>query len=132
MKTKKTLNFLTFILFTFILFGCIKDLKVYRNLHTAKGMFDKGVDLYVRGNYEKAIKTFRELIKKFPNSEKERAWAQYEIGYCYFHLGKKEKAIKAFRVVLDEYSIRGPRILAARMIIKFKKGQQYKRSSYED
>ncbi len=112
--------------------ACVKNFKVYRNLNTAKGMLDKGVDLYVRGEYKDAIKVFREILVKFPNKEKEKAWAQYEIGFCFFHLSKLDKAVIAFRKVLDEYSVRGPRILAARMIIKIKKGISHIRSAYEN
>lgn len=113
-------------------FGCVKDYKVYRNLHTPKGLFDKGVDLYVRGKYVEAIKVFHEVMEKFPNAEKERAWSQYEIGFCYFHMKKFDSASEAFRKVLDEHSLRAPRILAARMIIKIKRGDAIKRSSYVD
>lgn len=126
---------ITILLFTGIIlfnFGCLKNYKIYRNLHTPKGMYDKGIDLYVRGDYKDAIETFRKLKKKFPNAEKERAWADYEIGFCYFHLGEYDNALKAFRTVLDEHSIRAPRILAARMIIKIEKGDVQKRSSYVD
>ncbi len=112
--------------------GCVKNYKIYRNLNTPKGMYDKGIDLYVKGQYKKAIKTFQEIKKTFPSADKYKAWCDYEIGFCYFHLGDKEKALKAFRVVLDEHSIRAPRILAARMIIKIKKGDSHKRSSYVD
>ncbi len=126
-------KFIFFIIFLGILFaGCVKNYKIYRNLHTPKGMYDKGIDHYVKGDYQDAIKTFKDLKAKFPNAEKYRAWADYEIGFCYFHLGELDKSLKAFRVVLDEHSVRAPRILAARMIIKIKKGDVQKRSSYVD
>jgi TolA-binding protein len=113
-----------------MLSGCMKNFKIYRNLDTAKGLFDKGVDLYVRGEYKEAIKVFQEVLAKFPNAEKERAWAQYEIGFCYFHRNDFSKAEESFKKVLDEFSLRAPRILAARMLIKIKNGDTLKRSSY--
>lgn len=120
---------LIFTIFTFAT-GCAENYKFYRNLNTPKGMYDKGIDLYVRSNYKEAIDTFLELMNKFPNAEKERAWAQYEIGFCYFHMGDHDKATASFRKVLDEHSLRAPRILAARMIIKIQKNDLNKRSSY--
>ena len=118
--------FMTVLIFIF----CVKPIRVYRHLDTAKGMFDKGIDQYVYGEYRQAIKTFEEILEKFPDAEKERAWAQYEIGFCYFHLLDYDKAVEAFRKVLDEYTLRAPRVLAGRMIEKIRRGFTNKRSTY--
>ena len=69
-------------------------------------------------NYKKAIKYYQVIIDRFDraNYSKEVAWAYYEIGFCYYYMTKYEDAILYFDIVLNEFSVLPPRILARKVI----------------
>jgi TolA-binding protein len=72
-------------------------------------MHKEEVDLFVKALksaneefYYEAINKFRNLIKKFPNSELCDD-SEFNIGLCYFNMMQFEKAIESFHKVIDSY-----------------------------
>lgn len=56
----------------------------------------------IRGEYEAAIFSFENFLKKYPDSELADN-AQYWIGECYYALGDTEKAVSALEKVINDY-----------------------------
>jgi len=56
----------------------------------------------VGGDLQKAIATYQDLLKRFPDNRDVAAMAQLHIGLCHEKLGTKE-AEKAFQKVIDNY-----------------------------
>lgn len=65
-------------------------------------------------NYKRAIAFYEVIIERFDRASyaKEVAWAYYEIGFCYYYENKYEEAILYFDIVLNDFAILPPRILA--------------------
>ena len=74
--------------------------RVRRQLDLAKdagrGLFEKGEKLRNAGKFAEAIRTFHQLIKKFP-SDRYAARANLHIGYCYTAIGSHRTAIAHWR-----------------------------------
>lgn len=91
-----------------------KDQPVYYNFIAHK--------YYILKEYEKAIFQYQKILKKFANQpveyNKELAWAEYEIGFCYYQLGDNKKAIEYFERVINYYDQASARILAQKMLTK--------------
>lgn len=81
-------------------------LLLFNNLssqQTAGELFEKA--LYqeeAKGDLQKAIELYQEILKQFPEDREVAAKAQLQIGVCYEKLGLKE-AQKAFQKVIDNY-----------------------------
>jgi Tol biopolymer transport system component len=70
---------------------------------TAKELFEKAVYLEeTKGDLEKAIAAYDQIIKEFPDDRAIAAKAQLQIGICMEKLGFEE-AEKAFQKVVDNY-----------------------------
>jgi len=70
---------------------------------TAKELFEQALYLEeTKGELEKAIEVYKQVVKKFPDERATAAKAQLQIGMCYEKLGLKE-AQKAFQKVIDKY-----------------------------
>ena len=70
---------------------------------TAKELFEKALYLEeTKGNMEKAIEVYKQVVKKFPDERATAANAQLHIGICYEKLGLKE-APRAFQKVVDNF-----------------------------
>lgn len=127
---KTTLILLIFAIIT----GCSSIVvKPYTQSEKAQEIYENGLKLVAAREYHKAIEYFEYLIQKFntPENEKYIAWATYEIGFCYYRLGKEEKAIQYFDIVLTQHKKeRSPRILANLVKEKIKRGDGYKNTSY--
>ena len=96
-------------------------------------LLDKGRELFLEEEYKAAIYVFNILLKKHPKRTYHCAWAQYEIGMCYYLLKDFVKAKEAFMKVRQKYPLpRQPRILAQYLIKKIDKKDTHKRSSYID
>ncbi len=65
-----------------------------------EGMVGMADSLLNDKKYEEAIKRYIELLKA-SNEEKIRRYAFNRIGDCYKHMGKLERAVKAYRMGLD-------------------------------
>jgi Tol biopolymer transport system component len=70
---------------------------------TAKELFEKALYLEeTKGDLEKAIEVYKQVVKKFPDEQATAAKAQLQIGICYEKLGMKE-AQTAYQQVIDKY-----------------------------
>jgi len=70
---------------------------------TAKELFEKALYLEeTKGDLEKAIEVYKQVVKKFPDERATAANAQLHIGLCYEKLGLKE-APRAFQKVVDNF-----------------------------
>jgi Tol biopolymer transport system component len=70
---------------------------------SAETLFKSGLyEEEVRGNLQKAIAIYQDLLKRFSGSRETAAKAQLHIGLCYEKLGTTE-AEKAFQKVIDNY-----------------------------
>jgi len=70
---------------------------------TAKELFERALYLEeTKGDLEKAIDVYRQIVKKFPDERTTAAQAQLHLGYCFEKLGLKE-AQKAYQNVIDKY-----------------------------
>ena len=50
------------------------------------------------------------------NYAKDVAWAYYEIGFCYYYQKKYEEALKYFDIVLNNFTVLPPKILAQKVM----------------
>ena len=58
---------------------------------TAKELFERALYLEeTKGELEKAIEVYKQVVKKFPDEQATSAKAQLQIGICYEKLGMKE------------------------------------------
>ncbi|TET63413.1 tetratricopeptide repeat protein, partial [Candidatus Aerophobetes bacterium] len=70
---------------------------------TAKELFERGLYFEeTKGDLEKAIDVYKQIVKKFPHERTTAAQAQLHLGYCFEKLGLKE-AQKAYQNVIDKY-----------------------------
>lgn len=65
-------------------------------------LYDTGIGLYYKGNYEEAIEIFSSLIQKFPHS-KLVPYSYYMIGMCLLKKGQYGEALKKFEYYLKMY-----------------------------
>ena len=73
---------------------------------TAGELYQKGIQLEeVKGELNKAIEAFTEVIKNYPTEKETAALAQLHIGLCYQKLGKEKlaKAVSSFKKVINLY-----------------------------
>lgn len=61
-----------------------------------------GESHYVTQNYETALETFRDLIRRYPDGDK-IADAELKIGYCLYELGQPGDARLALESVIERY-----------------------------
>ena len=73
---------------------------------------------YEEGRYDNAIMAYKAIIKNYPENLSEVAWANYEIGYCYYMKKDYEKAEEYFRKVVNEYSEPAAKKLSQEMLEK--------------
>jgi TolA-binding protein len=86
----------------------VKVLRRYINDHPSAVQTDKvhfflGKSLFENGNYIEAIRQFKKLQKKFPDSIFAPS-AQLHIGYANAQRGAPEKALDSYRRAISEYS----------------------------
>ncbi|UCE22461.1 MAG: PD40 domain-containing protein, partial [Candidatus Aminicenantes bacterium] len=81
---------------------------------TAKELFERALYLEeTKGDLEKAIEVYKQVVKKFPDERATAAKAQLHIGLCYEKLGYAE-AVKAYELVLQKYSDQPEQVAVAR------------------
>ncbi len=139
MKQKKRENpgrlFYPFVLMLFMaisMSSCGEELKVSEEqLKNPDRLLDRGREYYILEEYDLAIEVFEMVIKRFPKRSYSAAWAQYEIGMSHYICKRYEKAVAAFKKVLNNYVLpKQPRILAIRLIRKINNKHAYRRSTY--
>jgi len=70
---------------------------------TAKELFERALYLEeTKGDLEKAIEVYKQVVRKFPDERTTASKAQFHIGLCYEKLGLTE-AQKAYQKVLDNF-----------------------------
>ncbi len=108
-----------FLLIFLIQISCtsLKEVVVQENI-APQIISEMAYEEFNNKNYKKAIKYYQVIIERFDrvNYAKEVAWAYYEIGFCYYYMKKYEDAILYFDIVLNEFSILPPRILAIKVL----------------
>ena len=86
---------------------------------SAETLFKSGLyEEEVRGDLQKAIVIYQDLLKRFPGSREAAAKAQLHIGLCYEKLGTTE-AEKAFQKVIDNYPEQSDAVREARDKLAF-------------
>jgi Tol biopolymer transport system component len=81
---------------------------------SAEALFKSGLyEEEVRGDLQKAIAIYQDLLKRFPGSRETAAKAQLHVGLCYEKLGTQE-AEKAFQKVIDNYPEQSDAVREAR------------------
>ena len=85
----------------------------------AKARFMLGEIAFGERKYEDAIEQYVMVTTGYPY-ENWQALAQFEIGRCFLSLGKRQKAIDAFRTVVDKYPQHAKAQDAARMLEELK------------
>lgn len=73
--------------------------------------YNQAMEEMKQKQYDKAIRSYRSFIKKFPESDLKDN-AQYWIGECYYALKKYEEAIIEFEEVIQQYP-KGDKVAAA-------------------
>jgi Tol biopolymer transport system component len=94
--------------------GSLFLLSNVRSQQTAGELFEKA--LYVeeaRGELQKAIDLYQEILQKFPQEREIAAKAQLHLGLCYEKLGLKQ-AQEAFQRVIDNYPEQSEAVKAAK------------------
>jgi TolA-binding protein len=71
--------------------------------------------------YENAVRAYEALIANYPDNVQAVAWANYEIGFCYFVVKRYDEAEKYFRIVINEFQEPAARKLAQDMLAKIAK-----------
>lgn len=96
MKRKNILVLLTFLTVSLLLYG-------FQSSSDPKVLFEKAkFTMETKGDLEKAIKQFDEILQKFPKEREIAAKSQLYIGICKEKLGLKE-AIDAYQKVIENY-----------------------------
>lgn len=121
--------------------GCIRQLRTPPDLTfdetpTQLYLSERAQDYFNNKEYMYAVAYYDAIINyidKFEydtslseedvRAEKENtlAWANYEIGFCYYRVNNYEKANEYFDIVLSTYPVPAPRILAEKLKLKIAK-----------
>lgn len=102
----------------FFLFGCSStqsSVVVFDDDELAVIIANRANEYFNRGQYANAIAAYQVIIDRFDSVEYEKdvAWAYYEIGFCYYYNKKYENAIDYFDIVLQDFTVAAPRVLAS-------------------
>ncbi|MCK4906518.1 MAG: tetratricopeptide repeat protein [Spirochaetes bacterium] len=93
---------------------------------TARDLSERAQSRFMRHDYVKAIQIYQLIISKKGVSVKSKAWARYEIGFCYYYMKDFKAASLNFNRVLQDYPEKEnlpARILSKKLLIKIKKGK---------
>ncbi len=68
--------------------------------------------------YKNAIAYYQYILDNYDRNlfPKDVAWAYYEIGFCYYYQSKYKKALSYFDIVMREFTVLPPKVLAQRVI----------------
>jgi len=105
MRRRDTMKNTKKILFTFFVsaFSLLLISNTVSSQQTAGELFEKALYLEeAKGDLQKAIDLYQNILKQFPENREVAAKAQLQIGMCYEKLGLKE-AQKAYQKVVDNY-----------------------------
>ena len=106
---------LALLCFMFFVLGCSSTQIVeFDDDDLAVMIANRANEYFDNKEYKKAIKAYQVIIDRFDpkNHEKDVAWAYYEIGFCHYYNKDYEMAIDYFNIVLQDFTIIAPRVLA--------------------
>ena len=87
-----------------------------------------GLLAQVQGNFEQAIKIYRDISDSTDTDEKYKARASYHIGVCLFETGHTEQAVEQFEFVLNNYPLqRDAALKSVKMIQDIQSGTAARR-----
>ena len=68
--------------------------------------------------YNNAIAYYQYILDNYDRNifPKDVAWAYYEIGFCYYYQSKYKEALSYFDIVMKEFTVLPPKVLAQRVI----------------
>ncbi len=68
--------------------------------------------------YKNAIAYYQYILDNYDRNlfPKDVAWAYYEIGFCYYYQSKYKEALSYFDIVMREFTVLPPKVLAQRVI----------------
>lgn len=97
MKTRISVSFVGAILL-------ISSLALSQQSNKAESLYQEALmQMEGKGNYNKALEVFGQIIKDYPGNRQVSARSQYQIGVCYEKLGKAE-AKKAYEQVVKNFA----------------------------
>ena len=92
LSSKKVISVL--IILALLLGGCLGKKRGSREKETgAAVLYEKGLALYKKKRYGKALETFNELKGSFPGVDPYYAWAELKVADCYFFEKEYQEAI---------------------------------------
>lgn len=79
---------------------------------------EKAYEAFGNKNYRKAVAYYQYIIDNYSREDysKEIAWAYYEIGFCYYYQNKFKEAIDYFNIVINDFAVLPPRVLAQKVL----------------
>ena len=113
------------IIIVFSVAGLLLRGGTYSEAQTSSERLQEGLRLEeVKGEPEKAIAVYQDIIARFASDKEVAAKAQLHIGFCYEKLGEKSRknATTAFRAVIDNYPDQTISVEAAREKLKTLEG----------
>lgn len=113
MSVKKIFVFLSVLVFYSI--SCATVLKITpEEARYPQIIAEKAYTEFNNKKYKKAISYYQYIIDNFDreNYSKDVAWAYYEIGFCYYYQGKYKDALNYFNIVINDFAVLPPKILA--------------------
>lgn len=92
---------------------------------SAKNLTELGQTYFNQKNYNRAISTYKVILKKKDVDSKYKVQAMYEMGFCHYYKKEFSKAAEYFKTVLSDYkddNAKTYRILAEKLLKKIKSG----------
>lgn len=111
--------FYFFVVLVIILNSCASAVKVsVEEERYPQIIAEKAYTEFDNKRYKNAIAYYQYIIDNFDrdNYSKDVAWAYYEIGFCYYYQNKYEEALKYFDIVINNFTVLPPRILAQKVM----------------
>lgn len=112
-------SFVFFSVLVLLLNSCASSVKIsIEEEQYPKIIAEKAYSEFGNKNYKGAIAYYQYIIDNFDrdNYTKDIAWAYYEIGFCYYYQKKYNEALKYFDIVINNFTVLPPRILAQKVI----------------
>ena len=113
---KKTYYLL--LIFALFTISCATTVKVDAEERYPKIIAEKAYTEFNNKRYKTAIAYYQYIIDNFDrnNFAKDVSWAYYEIGFGYYYQNKYEEAIDYFNIVINDFSVLPPKVLAQKVM----------------
>ncbi len=113
-------GFIFLVIFIFLLISCASSVKIsLEEERYPKIIAEKAYTEFGNKNYKNAVAYYQYIIDNFDrdNYAKDIAWAYYEIGFCYYYQNKYNEALDYFNIVINDFTVLPPRILAQKVML---------------